>query len=148
GVMSALKNGPQYMVSFAVLFSLTQSIGGLAGPAAFGSFQVMREKFHSSQINGHLDPTNPVVAQRLQIQNQIYSATQTDPVLHQAQGISQLSQAASREANVLAFNDVFRVIGLLTISFLSWSLFHTVRAARAAKKAEQPKPDITHPVTV
>ncbi|MGF6317931.1 MFS family permease [Pseudomonas frederiksbergensis] len=148
GVMSALKNGPQYMVSFAVLFSLTQSIGGLAGPAAFGSFQVIREKFHSSQINGHLDPTNPVVAQRLQVQSQIYSATQTDPVLRQAQGISQLSAAASREANVLAFNDVFRVIGLLTISFLSWSLFHTVRAAWAAKKTEQLQTDTPPPVTV
>lgn len=133
GVMSALKNGPHYMVSFAVLFSLTQSIGGLAGPAALGSFQVVREKYHSSQINAHIDPTNPVIAQRLQIQGQIYAATQQDPVLRNAQGIAQLSQAATREANVLAFNDVFRVLGVLTVSFLCWSLVHTARAARKAK---------------
>ncbi|NWB12300.1 MFS transporter [Pseudomonas sp. D5002] len=137
GVMSALKNGPHYMVSFAVLFSLTQSIGGLAGPAALGSFQVLREKFHSSQINAHIDPTNSVIAQRLQIQGQIYAATQPDPALRNAQGISQLSQAATREANVLAFNDVFRVLGVLTISFLYWSLVHT---ARAARKATPPPP--------
>ncbi|MGQ7864016.1 MFS transporter [Pseudomonas sp. 32A] len=137
GVMSALKNGPHYMVSFAVLFSLTQSIGGLAGPAALGSFQVLREKFHSSQINGHIDPTNSIIAQRLQIQGQIYAATQPDPALRNAQGISQLSQAATREANVLAFNDVFRVLGVMTISFLCWSLVHT---ARAARKATPPPP--------
>lgn len=137
GVMSALKNGPHYMVSFAVLFSLTQSIGGLAGPAALGSFQVLREKFHSSQINAHIDPTHSVIAQRLQIQGQIYAATQSDPALRNAQGISQLSQAATREANVLAFNDVFRVLGVMTISFLCWSLVHT---ARAARKATPPPP--------
>lgn len=138
GVMSALKNGPHYMVSFAVLFSLTQSIGGLAGPAALGSFQVIREKFHSSQINAHVDPTNPVIAQRLQIQGQIYTATQSDPALRNAQGIAQLSQAATREANVLAFNDVFRALGVLTISFLCWSLMHTARAARKAKTPASP----------
>lgn len=142
GVMSALKNGPNYMVSFAVLFSITQSIGGLAGPAALGTFQVMREKFHSSQINEHLDPTNGVVAQRLQIQGQIFTATQSDPALRSAQGMSQLSQAATREANVLAFNDVFRVLGVLTISFLCWSLAHTVRAARATRRKP---PAITTP---
>ncbi|MBA1204404.1 MFS transporter [Pseudomonas capeferrum] len=140
GVMAALKNGPSYLVSFAVLFSLTQSIGGLAGPAALGSFQVVREKFHSSQINEHIDPTDSVVAQRLQIQGQIYASTQTDPALRNAQGMSQLSQAATREANVLAFNDVFRVLGILTISFLCWSLVHTVRAARVARKTAPPAP--------
>jgi MFS family permease len=134
GVMSALKNGPNYMVSFAVLFSLTQSLGGLAGPAAMGTLQVIREKFHSSHINESVDPTDPVVAQRMQIQGQIYAAVQQDPILRNAQGMAQLSQVATREANILAFNDVFRILGVLTISFLCWSLVHTVRADRAARR--------------
>nr|WP_238935005.1 MFS transporter [Pseudomonas typographi] len=137
GVMSALKQGPHYIVSFSVLFSLTQSIGGLAGPAAFGTFQVVREKFHSSQVNAYLDPTNPVVAQRIQLQGQAYAATLLDPALRQAEGVAQLGQAATREANVLAYNDVFKVIGTMTISFLCWSLFHTWRAARKAEPAKQ-----------
>jgi MFS family permease len=135
GVMRALQNGPNYIVSFAVLFSLTQSLGGLAGPAALGTFQVVREKFHSSHINEHLDPSHPQVAQRLQMQAQLYAARQTDPTLRQAQGSAQLSQAATREANVLAYNDVFFLIGGMSISFLAWQLFHTFRLGRQTRQA-------------
>lgn len=135
GVQQALKNGPAYLVSFVVLFSITQSIGGLLGPAVLGTFQVIREKQHSSQINEHINPADAVVAQRLQIQSQVYARTQTDPVLRSAQGMAQLGQAATREANVLAFNDVFRLTTTLSLVFLGWSLFHTVRLKRAADRA-------------
>lgn len=135
GVQQALKNGPAYLVSFVVLFSITQSIGGLLGPAVLGTFQIIREKQHSSQINEHLNPADAVVAQRLQIQSQVYARTQTDPVLRNAQGMAQLSQSATREANVLAFNDVFRLTTTLSMIFLGWSLFHTVRLKRAADRA-------------
>ena len=132
GIMRAIQNGPSFLVSFVVLFSITQSLGGLAGPAVFGSFQIVREKFHSSQINEHINPADPQVAARLQLQAQIYARTQTDAVLRQAQGSAQFAQIATREANVLAFNDVFRLIGLMAVVFLGWSLFHTVRLARQA----------------
>lgn len=135
GVQQALKNGPAYLVSFVVLFSITQSIGGLLGPAVLGTFQVIREKQHSSQINEHLNPADAVVAQRLQIQSQVYARTQTDPLLRNAQGMVQLGQVATREANVLAFNDVFRLTTTLSMIFLIWSLFHTIRLKRAADKA-------------
>ncbi len=134
GVMKALKNGPNYLVSFAVLFSITQSLGGLAGPAVFGTFQVVREKAHSSYLTEQINPADPIVAQRLQLQGQLYAPLISDPLLRQAQGSAQLSQVVRREANVLAFNDVFRLIGLVAISVLSWSLFHILRAARQKKR--------------
>lgn len=112
GITSALANGPSYLVSFSVLFGMTQSMGGLAGPAALGTFQILREKFHSSAITEQLDPTNPIVAGRLQ-----------------AQGAAGLGQIATREANVLAYDDVFLLTGLLSMVFLGWSLAHTVRLA-------------------
>ncbi|WP_278433335.1 MFS transporter [Stutzerimonas kunmingensis] len=145
GVMKALSNGPNYLVSFAVLFSITQSLGGLAGPAVFGTFQVVREKAHSSHLTEQIDPTNPIVAQRLQLQGQLYAPLMTDPVLRQAQGSAQLAQVVRREANVLAFNDVFRLIGLLAIGVLSWSLLHLLRVARQKKReslASAPPPEI------
>jgi len=119
---------------FAVLFSITQSLGGLAGPAVFGTFQVVREKAHSSYLTEQINPADPIVAQRLQLQGQLYAPLISDPLLRQAQGSAQLSQVVRREANVLAFNDVFRLIGLVAISVLSWSLFHILRAARQKKR--------------
>lgn len=139
GVMSALKNGPNYIVSFAVLFGVSQSIGGLAGPAIFGTFQQFREHEYSATINAGVDPTRPIVAQRLQIQGQVYGQVISDPVLRQAQGTALLAQTSTREANVRAFNDVFLLNGILALLLLSWSLFHVLRIAIQAK-ANPPAP--------
>ncbi|MDX3910174.1 MAG: MFS transporter [Sphingobium sp.] len=133
GVMSALKNGPNYIVSFAVLFGVSQSIGGLAGPAIFGTFQQFREHEYSATINAGVDPTNPIVSQRLQIQGQVYGRVITDPVLRQAQGTALLAQTSTREANVRAFDDVFLLNGILALLLLCWSLFHVLRLAIQAK---------------
>lgn len=133
GVMSALKNGPNYIVSFAVLFGVSQSIGGLAGPAILGTVQLYRQHEYSAVINAGVDPTNGVVAQRLQMQGQVYGRVITDPMLRQAQGTAQLAQLATREANVRAFNDIFLLNGMLALIFLAWSLFHVIRLAIQAK---------------
>ncbi|WP_183165918.1 MFS transporter [Azomonas macrocytogenes] len=134
GFMRAVQNGANYLVSFTVLFALTQSLGGLAGPALFGTFETVREKYHSSYLVEQIDPTDPRIAQRLQLQGQVYGSTQGDPVLRQAMGSAQFGQIVTREANVLAFNDVFRLIGLTSTGFLCWSLYHTVRDIRRKRQ--------------
>ena len=137
GIGKALANGPNYLVSFIVLFSMTQSLGGLAGPAVFGTYQIVREQYHSAHPTEQVVPDDPRIAARLAQQSQAVAATQLDPQLRQALGGARLSQTVTREANVLAFNDVFRLIGLLAIAVLGWSLFHTLRLARQ-KKASAP----------
>lgn len=133
GVMSALKNGPNYIVSFAVLFGVSQSLGGLAGPAVLGTIQLYRQHEYSASINAGVDPTSGAVAQRLQLQGQVYGAVITDPMLRQAQGTAQLAQVATREANVRAFNDIFLLNGIFALIFLGWSLIHVVRLALQQK---------------
>ena len=54
--------------------------------------------------------TDPQVAQRVQQLGGAYGRVLTDPALRQAQGASLLSQQVTREANILAFNDVFLLI--------------------------------------
>ena len=51
---------------------------------------------------------------------------------------AQLSQAATREANVLAFNDVFRLIGILAIAVFGWTLYRTLRIAQQNRNAASP----------
>ncbi|MCU6453171.1 MFS transporter [Sphingomonas sp. A2-49] len=138
GVMKALSKGADHIVTFAVLFAVTQSLGGLAGPAVYGTFQQVREHEYSAQINANFDPGDPVVAQRLAQQGQIYAAQITDPVRRQAQGVGLLAQTATREANVRAFNDVFTLNAILAGLFLLWSVFLVARAARASKDSPQP----------
>lgn len=138
GIGRALRNGPNYLVTFIVLFTMTQSLGGLAAPALFGTYQVMREKYHSSHLTEQVVPGDPRVAGRLQDQSQALTPRQTDPRLRQAQSAAQLSQAATREANVLAFNDVFRLIGMLAIGVFGWTLYRTLRIAQQNRNAASP----------
>lgn len=140
GIMSALKNGSNYVVSFVVLFSISQSFGGLAGAAVFGTFQQNREHEYSAQLTADLAPSDPIVAQRLAVQGQIYGRVITDPVQRQAQGAAQLAQITTREANVRAFNDVFVLNGLLALALFAWSAVHVARLALQSR-ANKPTPD-------
>ncbi|MDU8429580.1 MFS transporter [Pseudomonas syringae pv. actinidifoliorum] len=119
GISGVLAN-PRNMVSFSVLFGITQNIGGLIGSAALGTFQIVREKFHSSHIVEHLTLIDPLVQSRLQSYSASYSSVIADPSLRNSQGIRAIATAATREANVLAYNDVFMLIALIAVLTMIW----------------------------
>ena len=98
----------------------------------------MREKYHSSHLTEQVVAGDPRVAGRLQAQSQALIPRQNDPRLRQAQSAAQLSQAATREANVLAFNDVFRLIGMLSIGVFGWTLYRTLRIAQQNRNSASP----------
>lgn len=132
GVNRALAQGADHMVTFIVLFSITQGIGGLAGPALFGTFQQYREREYSALIAANVQRTDPAVALRLAAQSQVYSHVVTDPALRSALGVAALSQIATREANVRAYNDVIVLNTALAVVFLAWTIIRTFVLARAA----------------
>lgn len=99
GFLRMLERGPAYFVSLVVLFSSTQNIGSLAGSALLGSYQYMATRAHLSALTDDLMSADPQVIARIQ-----------------SQGVVQLFQAATREATVLAFNDVFRFVALLALA--------------------------------
>ncbi|MCB8820383.1 MFS transporter [Microvirga rosea] len=135
GMMSALKKGPNYILSFIVVFLLTQSLGGLFGSAFFGSFVTWREKFHSHALVQHVTLIDPLVAQRTSQLGSAYARVLTDPALRNAEGIALLGQQATREANVLAYNDAFLLIAALSAIALAALLVHMGVAALARRSA-------------
>jgi len=96
---------PNNLVSFSVMFSITQTLGSLLGTALTGTFQVWREKYHSSILVDHLTLLDPQVAARIQ-----------------SGGLGSLGAVATREANILAYNDVFLAITVLALLTMSWLL--------------------------
>src|SRR5690606_37806578 len=129
GITAALKQGMDHIITFLVVLSISQTLGGLAGSAVLGTLQLHRDQVYSSALVSQLDPADPVVAQRLRLQQQLYAAQITDPVLRTAQGSAQLAQVTRREANVRGFNDVFTVSGWLALGFLGWLLLLSLRTA-------------------
>ena len=119
GMRNVLSN-PRNLVSFSVLFGICQNLGGLLGAALLGTFQIVREKFHSSMIVEHLPLRVPRVAARVQSGGSAYGSVIADPELRNLMGIRSLATAATREANVMAYNDVFMLIAIIAILTMLW----------------------------
>ena len=119
GTKNVLTN-PRNLVSFSVMFGICQNLGGLIGAALLGTFQIVREKYHSSMIVEHLTLLDPRVAARVQSGGSAYGGIVADPELRNLMGIRSLATAATREANVMAYNDVFMLIAIIAILTMLW----------------------------
>ncbi|MFJ2362546.1 MFS transporter [Pseudomonas sp. NPDC087697] len=119
GTRNVLTN-PRNLVSFSVLFGICQNLGGLIGAALLGTFQIAREKFHSSHIVERLTLIDPQVLSRLQGSSASYASSIADPSARTTQGMRTLAAAATREANVMAYNDVFMLIAVIAMLTMLW----------------------------
>ncbi len=98
GFLQVLQKGPDYLVSFVVMFSTTQNIGGLAGSALLGSYQTVAARNHVAALAEHVLTQDPQIVTRLQ-----------------AQGATQFGAALQREAAVLGFNDTFLLVAAVAL---------------------------------
>ncbi|AVO58585.1 MFS transporter [Pseudomonas chlororaphis] len=119
GTRNVLTN-PRNLVSFSVLFGICQNLGGLIGSALLGTFQIVREKYHSSHIVEQLVMMDPRVLGRVQSGGAAVGRVIADPQARELQGIRSLASAATREANVLAYNDVFMLIAVIAVLTMIW----------------------------
>ena len=122
GFMQVLAKGLDHLVTFIVLFSVTQSLGGVLGPAVLGTLQAQRTQHYTQAILSGMPATDPQVTQRLTIQQQAFARVDPDPALRGTQGRTQLMQIVRREAGVRAYNDVFVLIGVMAFSFLGYAV--------------------------
>lgn len=121
GFGQALQQGPNYVVTFIVLFSATQSFGGLIGSSFYTTFQQQRSQLYQQDIARSLEPDNLLVAQRLQQYQASIKPVLGDTQLQQQQAVQSLNQVISREAQVRAYNDVISLNSLLAVFLLVWS---------------------------
>jgi hypothetical protein len=113
GMVRALAAGPSYIVSFIAMFSLSQSLGGLAGISALSAFHSIRLKSHIIDASSTLTLANPQLVNALGATVQSVAPSQADASLGQQTASAEIFQEVGREAAVLAFNDVFFLIGTL-----------------------------------
>jgi len=113
GMLRALAAGQSYVISFIAVFSLSQSVGGLAGISLLSAFYTIRLKTHLIDAGNTLTLGNARLEEALANAVRRIAPAQADPVLQQQAAASSISQEVGREAAVLAFNDVFFLIGTL-----------------------------------
>ncbi|AQS40841.1 MAG: Major facilitator superfamily transporter [Candidatus Tokpelaia hoelldobleri] len=129
GLGMALTRGPQYILSFIAVFLFTQNTGGLMSSAFFGSLQTMFEKYHSNILAQTIVMSDPIVAARVVQLGQPWHIILSDPALLQAEGLAILGRQATLEANILAYNDVFRIYTLIALALLAFLLLRIMRTA-------------------
>ena len=82
GMFRAIANGPAYIISFSVIFGISQTIGGLAGAAGIQAFTTIRTQMHYADM--------------------VSSMTTTDPAT-----MTQMLQGVQRQSTVAAYDDLF-----------------------------------------
>ncbi len=120
GMLRALAAGQNYIISFIAIFSLSQSVGGLAGIALLSAFHTVRLKTHLIDAGTTLAMSNVQLSQAFSNTAQRTAPLQQDPALVQQATSASISAQIGREAAVLAFNDVFFLICTLSaITFVA-----------------------------
>jgi MFS family permease len=138
GFGKVLQGGGKNLISFIVVFSIGQNIGGLMGSALVGTVQTIREKYHSNQLAEHIDLGDPEVVLRLQQLGGAYAHVIGDAAQRQGAALKLLQQQVSQQAQVLAYNDVFLLISGAAAVGALWvaaNHFHPrIEARRAAHR--------------
>jgi hypothetical protein len=113
GMLQMLRKGMDHFITIVVVFSITQNVGALAGASLMGTYQIERVQVHSADLASQMVASDPQVAARIGGGAIAVSPAVQDPGLQAAEGSSLLGQSMSREAAVLAFNDVFGLLAWL-----------------------------------
>lgn len=120
GIGRVLERGPTHLVSFVVLFSTTQNLGGLAGAALLGSLQMIRARVHAEILADAMPQGDPLAAQRIAAGAGQLAPLLADPGAAATQARARLGTALQNQANILAFNDTFWVVTLLALGLAAF----------------------------
>ncbi|HEX4176843.1 MAG TPA: hypothetical protein VHY57_00325, partial [Rhizomicrobium sp.] len=137
GFLRMIKQGPNHLVSFIVLFNITQNVGGLAGSALLGSYQIMEARAHAASLAERLLGSDPQVIQRIQGGVNTVAGALSDPALRGAEGAALLGQSMAQEANILAYNDVFRLVAVLALLTAGYLFYRIVWIAWCTRRHQQ-----------
>lgn len=137
GFLRMIKQGPNHLVSFIVLFNITQNVGGLAGSALLGSYQIMQARAHVASLADRLLGSDPQVIQRIQGGVGVVAGALPDPSLRSAEGAALLGQSMAQEANILAYNDVFRLVAALALMTAAYLFYRMAWLAWYARRNQQ-----------
>jgi hypothetical protein len=139
GIIRVIKQGPAYLVSLVVVFSITQNVGGLVGSAALGTYQVIATHEHALILGERITGADPQVGDRVRAGATAVAGVVTDPRQRAIEGGSSLGSSVGREAAILAFNDVFRLVAFLALATAVYLTYLVSRrAVRTPESLEVP----------
>ncbi len=113
GMFRAIANGPAYIISFSVIFGISQTIGGLAGAAAIQAFTTIRMQMHYADMVSSLNLGDPGLAAQVAGAQGALAGQITDRAQAGSTAMGQVLQGIQRQATVAAYDDLFFIIGTI-----------------------------------
>lgn len=127
GLMSALARGPNYILSFVIVFLSTQSLGGAIGSGVFSTLINHREAFHLEVLREQIPATSPMVTSAIAARVAAVSSQIADPMQARAQAVTMIGTDITNQAYVLAYNDLYLLTFLIACLALFALLLHMWR---------------------
>ena len=128
GMFRAIANGPAYIISFSVIFSISQTIGGLAGAAAIQAFTTIRTQIHYADMVSSFNLGDPALMAQVAGAGRILSTQITDANQANVAAMGQVLQGIQRQATVAAYADLFflmaTIASITTLILLLNYLYH------------------------
>ena len=134
GLMLALQKGPQYLLSFVIVFLSTQSLGGVIGSGLFRSFIRLRAAHHAAVLKEQLLVGDPTVTSLIAGLAQKLSTLTTDATAMKAGAVQMIGSELSSQATVLAYNDAFLLLAAIAGAALTLLLLHLAWLIRSRAK--------------
>jgi len=135
GLLSALARGPNYILSFVIVFLSTQSLGGAMGSGLFSTLINHRQALHLQVLREELTAVDPQTAAEIARRSAALAPQIADAAQRQAQAVAQIAQDASAQAYVMAYNDAYFLTFLIAAAALCALLLHLFRDWLAARIA-------------
>ena len=128
GMFRAIANGPAYIISFSVIFSISQTIGGLAGAAAIQAFTTIRTQIHYADMVSSLNLGDPALMAQVAGAGRMLPTQITDANQANVAAMGQVLQGIQRQATVAAYADLFflmaTIASITTLILLLNYLYH------------------------
>lgn len=121
-LVRVVADGLRNLVTFIVLFSTTNALGGLLGSAVLGTYLAQRQTAHYQHLMQQATLADPQVALRTQQLGGAVARVLGDAAARGNQGLVSFNQQVVRESWVLAYNDVFLAVAWLAAAVLAWVL--------------------------
>ena len=121
-LVRVVADGVRNLVTFIVLFSTTNALGGLLGSAVLGTYLARQQTAHYQHLMNELSLGDPQLVLRTQQLGGAVARVVGDPAARGNQALTTLSQQVTRESWVLAYNDVFLAVAWLAALVLVWAM--------------------------
>jgi MFS family permease len=118
--------GMKNAVSFFGVFPAAQILGSLLGTAWIATFVADRQEHNFAVLAERLSMADPQVAARVSQLAGSVAGVVPERAERAIQGVSLLAQQTTREAYVIAYNELFQLMAVIAVGLILWLLASAV----------------------